>query len=381
MKKSNVHIVHFITSMERAGAQAVLLDKVKYLKQEGIKQSVLFIYDGYMSTEFIKLGVFVYHIKGFMYPYDPLFWYRLYRVLRDLRPTTLHTVLWSAGFSGRMVAGLLGIRQIHGLHNTFEHNGWLRNLLDTFTGAAEITTIAVSHGVADSLKRAKVPYKKVVVIQNSIDIDELERCIKKEQKLRKQLGLLPEHFVIGSVGRLETVKNYDLLLKACAVLCDRYPFVRVIIVGSGSLEKSLRQLVFELKISDRVLFIINQSAYGYYPLFDCFALSSHTEGLSMALLEAMGYGIGCVVSNSEILHDVIKHESTGLLVNRPTVQNFSDTLERFILEKSLKAYIGIQAKKAVREKFDCYFKNRQYRELFICGTVCVRSEQERIFFR
>lgn len=381
MENKSTMIIHFITSTERAGAQAVLLDVVRYLQKEGIKQSVIFIHDGDARPEFLVLGVSVYQVKGFLCSYDPFFWYRLYKLMHRLNPTCLHTVLWSAGFCGRIVARLLGIRQVHALHNSFEHNGRLRNILNAFVGMAQVTTIAVSHSVALSLDRAKVFYKEVVVVQNGIDSSELEYRVKNGQRTRQELGLLPEHFVIGSVGRFEHVKNYDLLVQSFALLYRKYPFARLVLVGSGSLESSLKKLAFKLKVRDYVIFVINQPAYGYYPLFDCFALSSYTEGLSVALLEAMGCGIACVVSHAGSVHDAIENENNGLLVRENCPKNFSYALERCMKEKSLKSRFEREAKKAMRERFGSAFKNRQYRQLFVYDSVCARSEQEGFFFR
>ena len=67
-------------------------------------------------------------------------------------------------------------------------------------------------------------------------------------------------------------------------------------------------------IADKVTFVVGQSAYGYYPLFDCFVQSSHKEGISIALLEAMSWGITCVVTNSDAKHPVLTANKDGLLI-------------------------------------------------------------------
>ena len=134
--------------------------------------------------------------------------------------------------------------------------------------------------------------------------------------------------VIGCVGRLSRVKNYELLISAFNELRDKYPHCRLEIVGGGESEKELSELVDRLSLSDRVIlhgFKLDVSRY--YNRFDIFALTSFYEGLSMSLLEAISRGKPCIVSdvggNTEIIENdingfVFESENMGNLISRLT---------------------------------------------------------------
>src|SRR5439155_844452 len=110
--------------------------------------------------------------------------------------------------------------------------------------------------------------------------------------------------------------------------------------GQGTKEKALRALVHTLGLEEKVTFVVGQDAAGYYPLFDCFALSSAQEGISMALLEAMSYGIACVVTNSAKNHSVITTGQDGIVVPAGNSELLSSALLQVCADESLRKRLG-----------------------------------------
>jgi len=342
-----------ISSLQRGGAEAVLYELVKKLDGHQFEQSVIYFHQGLYTKKIKDLGIKVYSVKGFFCLYDPIFFYRLILLLKKLKPSCLHTVLWSAGFVGRMVGSLLSIKTVHALHNTVDHNGLIKNILDRLSSKLMGDTIAVSETVAHSVVQ-RAPWIKghsVHVIKNGINQEQITQWSKQEKRTRKELGLDDSHFIVGAVGRFEHVKNYGLLLTSFALLYDDHPQARLVLIGSGKLEYLLRKRAFDLGIDDRVLFVVGQSAYGYYPLFDCYVSTSFYEGLSIALLEAMSFGLPCVITHSEQSHEVIKHEKNGLLVSSENVYQLALALGRYITDRNLSNKLGKAAKKLVEKDF------------------------------
>lgn len=116
--------------------------------------------------------------------------------------------------------------------------------------------------------------------------------------------------VIGSVGRLNRVKNYGLLIRAFSEVLKRYPEVRLEFVGGGAAEGELKELAGRLSLSEKVVFHgYRNDVGGFFDRFDIFALTSIYEGLSISLLEAVSRSKICVVSdvggNTEIIEDGI----------------------------------------------------------------------------
>jgi glycosyltransferase involved in cell wall biosynthesis len=114
--------------------------------------------------------------------------------------------------------------------------------------------------------------------------------------------------IIGSVGRLEKVKNYNLLISAFNEIQKKHPNCRLEIVGGGECETELRNLIEQMLLSDKVkLHGYQLDVNKYLDRFDIYALTSIYEGLSISLLEAFSKGKPCVVSdvggNTEIIED------------------------------------------------------------------------------
>jgi len=252
------------------------------------------------------------------------------------------------------------------LHNNVDQDGMLKNILDRATISRATTLVAVSQEVKQSLMARSVGFKcPVLVITNGIDAALVVKKIEGAAVVRHTLGLNAEHFVIGSVGRLEKVKNYQLLLRAFAQLYKKFARVRLVLVGGGSLEDELRGLAEQLGIALQVTFIGQMQAYGYYPLFDCFVQSSNKEGISLALLEAMSAGIPCVVTNESRQHCVIGHGTTGLLVQAGDVQGVVSSLERLIGDASMRQRLGAAGKDHVINALPRTGMIEAYRQLFL----------------
>lgn len=152
--------------------------------------------------------------------------------------------------------------------------------------------VAVSDTVADSLMRFGVPPARVHVIQNAYD--EVAPPLSRPEA-RVRIGVGPEEFVIGWVGRLSPEKGMDVLIAALADLRDRP--LTVAVIGSGSERAALEAEAVRLGVSASVRWLGQlNDAPRLYRGFDLFVLSSRTEGTPIALFEAMDAEIPVVAT-------------------------------------------------------------------------------------
>lgn len=314
--QKKIKLLHITSSLKIGGAEAVLCDLVQNMDHALFEHHVIYFHDGPHRAKLQEQGIAVHHIKGALFLYDPLFIIRLYRIIKEINPDCIHSLLWSANIAGRIMARLLGIPIVCAMHNNVDQDGRFRGFLDSMTLPLAHKLIAVSPGVAQSIRQRDtwLPVHKIVIIQNGIDIDQLHKNSHQANKCRNDLGLEENHFIIGSVGRFEPVKRYDLMLDSFAMVYARNVQARLVLVGVGSCQAMLRKQTQTLGIEDVVIFVVGQPAYGYYPLFDCFVMSSDKEGISIALLEAMSFSLPCVVTNSESHHPVLHNGINGIIV-------------------------------------------------------------------
>ena len=351
--QKKIKIVHITSSLKMGGAEAVLCDLIKKLDPSVFEHHVIFFHDGVHSSCLRDLNISIYQVKGVVSLYDPFFCYRLYKLVKKIAPDCIHSLLWSANVFARLIGKALNIVTISAMHNNIDQDGKLRNILDSITINFAQVLIAVSPQVKQSIldKNKWLPATKIEVIENGIDLNQLRALNQAHRVAPSQLGLTENHFVIGSVGRFVPVKNYGLLLESFALLYVDYQHARLVLVGLGPLETQLKEDAQRLGIAYAVIFVVGQPSYKYYHLFDCFALASDKEGISIALLEAMSFGIACVITNSSADHAVIIHGVNGLIVQAGNAQQLAQGFEYCIDNRQIAQQMGHNAQQIVMEKF------------------------------
>lgn len=183
------------------------------------------------------------------------------------------------------------------------YKAWLLNKL---MAATTYKITAISKATAAALVQYEfIPADKIDVVYNGIE--SLISAADSREKARQELGIQPEQRIIGTVARLDPIKNQTLLINAFAELTKEFPDLVLLIVGDGPERDNLEQLANSLGIKNNVIFAgFKSPPTDYMALIALFLLPSLSEGTSMTLLEAMSLGIPCLVSdvggNPEVIH-------------------------------------------------------------------------------
>lgn len=171
---------------------------------------------------------------------------------------------------------------------------------------------ACSRECADWLFYPNISVSKVKIVPNTIDTLQFAYSLKKHKKLKDQFEL-QNNFVFGFVGRLEPVKNLAFLFDVFYECQKRCNYIKLVIVGDGSMRKSLEQVAEDKNITDKVIFAGYQSkTESYYQLMDCFLLPSLFEGIPISAIEAQCSGLKCLLSDC-ITHDVAVTNNVSFL--------------------------------------------------------------------
>jgi glycosyltransferase involved in cell wall biosynthesis len=362
---AKIKLLHITSSLKMGGAEQVLYTLVTQLDAQKFDHCVIYFHEGPYVAKLKESGISIIQVRGFFFRYDPVFFVRLYGAIRKQNPDCIHTLLWVANFAGRLCAWVQRIPCVSVFHNNLKTDGRVRNAIDWLTLRFARTLVAVSDPVKQSAHTYLGCKGEIKVIQNGIHRSK----IQGPGKARESLGMDNIHFIIGTVGRFEPVKRYDLLLACAAPLLKRYPHVRMCFVGLGSQEEALRAQVIELGIADRVVFVIGQPAMDYYPLFDCFVQTTAQEGVSIALLEAMSFGLPCVVMHDTNQHPVIENARDGIVVNAADYQGFQAALEVVITNKIMGERLGAAAREKVLNSFDASEMVREYKRVILSEII------------
>ncbi len=150
--------------------------------------------------------------------------------------------------------------------------------------------VAVSSDIRRQLLGVGARPERVVTILNAIDHEAFRRERSREAEARGQLGLPPDAFVVGGIGRLEPQKRFDVLVRAFAQVRASRPGAVLVIAGDGSLRGDLDALVGELGLADAVRLLGHRDDVPLvHHALDLFVQSSIYEGTPNAVLEAMAF--------------------------------------------------------------------------------------------
>jgi glycosyltransferase involved in cell wall biosynthesis len=202
-----------------------------------------------------------------------------------------------------------------GVHHAF--GDYQRRSRKLFAGIfrKRLSLLGVSDAVRDDMRRCLPawPAARIQTLYNRIDVDALQAIQVPVEAARDALGLSPDEWVVGNVGRLHPDKDQATLLKGFALALPHLPQQsRLAILGSGRLEQDLKELARELNIADKVRFLGQvPDARRYFRAFDVFALSSDQEPFGMVLLEAMAAGVPLLATACGGAREVV--EGVGIL--------------------------------------------------------------------
>lgn len=228
--------------------------------------------------------------------------------------------------------------------------------------------VALSKGVKENIvKRYRVSDKKIRVIYNPIDLQEIEsQMLKKDLPKEHEALFEGPRKVIVTAGRLVKEKDQATLIKAFAKTNEKIPS-RLLILGDGQLREQLATLARELNVANHVHFLgFQQNPYAYFHRADVFALSSTTEGFGHVLVEALAtetlvVSTDCKPGSTEVLQD----GKYGWVSPVGDEQQMADHLKKALSIVEDERQKQIAAGKKWVESFSAERIVKQYEDLFL----------------
>jgi len=181
----------------------------------------------------------------------------------------------------------------------------------------------VSNAVRDDLRKNLwfIPQQHIITLYNVIDVELTEPQLLSREEARNALKISDGSFVFGNIARLAPNKDQASLIRAFKLIKAAYRNVKLIIIGDGQLQASLKQLVTQQDLENSVIFTgFLANAVRYMKAFDCFILSSTQEAFGRVLLEAMIAKRPIIATHVNGIPEVIAN--TGLLIQPQDIVAF-----------------------------------------------------------
>lgn len=350
----SLRILQVIDGMNIGGAEVLLMDLVRRLREVGHDVQVAYSTHGPMAARLEAMGVSLTRLPRFA-RVDPILLLRLTRLMRRERPDLVHTHLFKSDLHGRLAARWAGVPVV--VSTAHNNDSWAKRAplgwLYGRTARLADRIIAVSEEVREyQLKYTFVPPEKIVTIDNGVDMRRFEGRDAAGRAVRDEFGIDSDAPLVGIIGRLTEQKDHATFLQAAARICVALPETRFLVVGDGPLRAELVEQARSLKLDQAVIFAgLRSDIPAVLAALDVLVFSSRWEGLPVTLLEGMAAEKPVVSTAVGGVPGVVADGDSALLVPAGISSVLADAVVRVLRDPTLARKLSVAARARVREKY------------------------------
>ncbi len=285
--------------------------------------------------------------------------------LRSMRPDLLITCNWGA-IEWAMAHRLVPLaRHIHieaGFSQREADSQIFRRVLFRRWALARCALVVVPSRLLEHLAREvwRLPVERVAYVPNGVDV---ARFSSPARDIAPGFARRPGELVVGTVAPLRPEKNVGRLLRVFAAMGSTPP-TRLVVAGDGMERAALQQLAGELGIADRVIFTGQVAPEQVLGTFDIFTLSSDTEQMPNALLEAMAASRPVAAVNVGDVKSIVCEENRDFIVERDDGPAFAGAITKLLHDPEQRRTLGRKNHERVLSAFSQERMFAAYSEIF-----------------
>lgn len=371
MKQEKIHVLHIIGKRPIGGIGNVLLNYQTYLDCKEIQMDYLIFSDnpdGVFDTKVKVLGSQIYVLPELKEIRVFYIWHKLNIFFQKNRFDIVHIHSPNIAAICFYLAKKYGIKNriLHSHSTVYAAKKWncFRNRVLCFPLRWLATDlIACSREAGEFLFKAyKKDYK---ILNNAIDYKKYQYNPVFRKEIKKQLKLQLNEIIIGNIGKLVKDKNQIFLIHIVAEILKKKPDIRLLLIGSGELEETLKREANQLGVQNNIIFYgYTQNVEKLLQVMDIFVMTSLNEGLPLVALEAQAAGLPCLLS-SNITKEVSLRNCFYLSLDCGYIQwanKIMTILENWNGERKIEDKLFIDKGFAIEqeaEKLGRYYKNLQ----------------------
>ena len=286
---------------------------------------------------------------------------KIWKLIKQLRPMIIHTRnLPTMEFA--VVAALAGVPfRVHGEHGRDVHDQYGASIkfriFRKFLSYWIHTFITVSDDLAQWFETCiGVNRRRIKQIYNGVDTQRFFPRKESENAVLPKEFSCSNQFIVGTVGRLQTVKDQATLVHAFLRFRQSMPElsrrVRLVLVGDGSMRDTIEQIIRVEGVTQYIWMAGERhDIQDMLRVFDLFVLPSEAEGISNTVLEAMASGLPVVATDVGGNSELVQHGKTGYLVPPKNPPAMAEAIGKYVKDDELVAQHGRTGRVVVEERF------------------------------
>ena len=349
---ASLRVLHIVSTMKTGGLERQVLNLITASPKS--RTFLVCVQEGgYFADQLESLGYKVLVLNGSSGIRKLV---SLVSIIRRIQPHIIHCHNLLAFLYGKLASlcTLRGKTVISKHGEAFPDKSFSQKLALYFLKYTDV--IVVSEAIRDkAMDSLNLNPRRITFIQNGIPVPVLHDDNDRENK----------NIIIGTVGRLVVEKRYDLLISSIAELRAVKADIKLVIVGAGYEQEALKRQSEELNLQDVVEFTGEQHDVSrFLRSMDIFVLTSDTEGLPMAMLEAMGFGIPVLSTKVGAIGELFTDNENILLVERGNESEIVEGLSRLIEDGELRDRLGSAGRELVKAEYSVQKSLQLHEELY-----------------
>ena len=360
-------IIHTEASPHWGGQEIRIFEEMKWFREQGHEMILVAPEDGILYKRCKQEGFQVISVY-FTKPRTLINIARMLWIIWRIKPDVVGTHSSTDSWAGLTAAFLLRVRKrVRYRHVSAPVK---RNPLNKLQYSILANTIITTSKCISNIliENLKINQNKIHVLATPVrKISDLPSKEAARDLLQKELNLDESARFVGQVSVLRGWKGHPFLFEAFYDIATKDPNLHLVIVGDGSMMKSLHSRKLSSSFGNRIHLVGHKdNVHLYFRAFECAILAStHNEGIPQSLLQSMHVGTPVIGTKVGGIPEIIQHYETGLLVEPRDVLSLSDSVKKLLQDSHLSEQISRKSISLIQEKFTWEIIGKTKQSIFV----------------
>lgn len=372
---SRKKVMHIINSFSLAGAEKLVFDIAQTIDKEkydvficAVGRSTNEMLEQKIKEDLCKNSIKVFSLDKKLKENRFSTIIKLSKIIRENEIEIIHTHCPSPDFYGRIAAKITGRKRIYTtIHNTTGYSQISEKILGKFTSRYIAISDQVKKYMVEDLY---INEGKISIVHNGIDVLKYSESEVDVESYKTSLGLQADDIIISNIGRITEQKGHIYLIKSIKVVKEKYPNIKVLIVGNKDLDKplykKLKEIVIKEDLEKNILFLGDrQDIPEILKISDIFVFPSLYEGFSLVTLEVIASSTPIIATDVGSIREIVTHNKNGIIIPPKESTTIAESILLLLDNPSLAQSLSTNGQNDVIKRFSINQTTKKLEDIYM----------------